>query len=373
MNALRVTGGLAVAVVLMVAGAGIGAVQMSGPTLKEAAGGQFLVGAAIDSRQVEDPAYAKFIAAQFDAITAGNEMKPEGLQKVKGVFTFETADKIAAYAAENKIKLIGHCLLWHSQAPAWMFMDEKGQPLPREVALENLRTHITTVVTHFKGKVHGWDVVNEAIGDSEPYLRNTPALRAIGEDYVIKAFEFARAADPDVELYYNDYNIDLDYKREKALRLLKALDAAGVRPNVVGVQGHWLIASPSIAEIERGFAGLKGAGYRIAVTEMDVDVLPRAGAGADVNAREKAGADTYKDGLPAEMQEKLAARYAELFEMFGRYRGTIDRVTFWGTDDGHTWLNNWPVRGRHNHPMLFDREMRPKPAYDAVVRVLQKK
>ncbi|MEM8874241.1 MAG: endo-1,4-beta-xylanase [Planctomycetota bacterium] len=343
------------------------------PTLPEAAEGRFLIGTAIMARALDDPAVADLIRTQYNAITAENELKPKSVQPEPGAFDFTAGDKLADFAEANDIALIGHTLVWHQQAPAWMFEDEAGEPLPRDEALENMRAHIHTVVKHFKGRVHGWDVVNEAISDNGPYLRDTPALRAIGDDYVIKAFEFAREADPDVELYYNDFNIELDYKRDKALRLLAELDAAGVRPDRVGIQGHWLIGGPDIEQLERGLTAYFDAGYDIDITELDIDMLPRDAAGADLDISPGAVGNPYADGLPDERQQALADRYREIFELLTKYDERISRVTFWGTHDGATWLNGWPVRGRTNHPLLFDRQLQPKPAFDAVIEVLQAK
>lgn len=269
------------------------------------------------------------------------------------------------------MKVIGHALVWHHQTPPWMFEDAAGKPLSRAVALANLRAHITTVVRHFKGRVHGWDVVNEAVADDGPYLRDTPALRAIGEDYVAHAFRFAREADPDAELYYNDYNVELDDKRERCVRLLDALAASGARPDAVGIQGHWLLGGPSVEEVERGVKRYAAKGYKIAFTEVDVDVLPRRGPGADLNAVERAANDSYKAGLPDAQHRALAERYAALTRLFVKHDAVVVRVTFWGTHDGTSWLNDFPTPGRTNHPLLFDRALRPKPAFDAVVRALR--
>ncbi|MFT3789415.1 MAG: endo-1,4-beta-xylanase [Tepidisphaeraceae bacterium] len=340
-------------------------------SLQQAAGNRFLVGTAIMSFDLNQPPHAELIRRQFGCITPGNEMKPDALQRVPGKFTFANADRIVEFAQQNHMQVIGHTLVWHSQAPKWLFQDEQGKPLPRDVALANMKTHIQTVMRHFKGKVKGWDVVNEAIADGGAYLRDTPAHRAIGDDYIVKAFEFAHEADPDVELYYNDYNIDHDYKRERAARLIRELKAAGVRIDAVGIQGHYLIDQPEIAEIERGLNAFSELGVKVMITELDVDPLPRGGrnATADVTATERAGLDPYRDGFPPDMQQKLADRYEALFKLFLRYPN-LTRVTFWGTTDGNTWLNDFPVRGRMNHPMLWDRQYQPKPAFDAVWKTL---
>ncbi len=341
------------------------------PTLKQAAGPNLLMGCAVSASDLDNPQRAALIADQFSCLTAGNEFKPLSLQREKGKFTFEQADKIADFAQQHGMKLIGHNLMWHNQAPAWLFEDENKQPLPRAQALANLKAHIDTVMKHFQGKVLGWDVVNEAVGDSEPYLRDTPAHKAIGDDFVVQAFKLAHAADPNVQLYYNDYNMEEPYKHAKSMRLIKELKAAGVRLDAVGIQGHWLIDKPDVAMIEKCIDDFAGLGVKVMITELDVDVLPRKNAGADITATEKAGLDPYKDGLPADVQQKLAKRYGEIFKILAKHRGEITRITFWGVDDGTSWLNFFPVRGRTNHPLLFDRNLQPKLAFDAVIEALK--
>jgi endo-1,4-beta-xylanase len=342
-------------------------------TLRQVAGNRLLIGTALSSADLDDPGMVRIVATQFDCLTPGNEMKPDFVQRERGTFTFERADRLVAFAQAHDMQVIGHTLCWHQQSPAWLFQDEHGQPLTRELALANLKEYIQTVVRHFKGKVKGWDVVNEAVSDSaDRLLRDTPARRAIGDDYVVKAFQFAHEADPDAELYYNDYNIERDYKRERALRLVQEIRNAGLPVNGVGIQGHWLLDSPDVAEIERGIRRFADAGFKVMITELDVDPLPRrhGGAGADLNATEREGLDPYKQGLPDDVQQKLAARYGELFALFVRYP-QVTRVTLWGATDNDTWLNNFPVKGRTNHPMLWDRQYQAKPAFDAVLRALQ--
>jgi endo-1,4-beta-xylanase len=363
---------------LAVAVAGAGqensATSATPATLKQVAGEKLLIGAAVSGRSVEDPKLAKLLAAQFSSLTGENAFKPASLQRERGKFTFEEADQIVEFARNHDMKMIGHTLLWHHQSRAWMFADEDKRPLPREKALENLKTHIETVVKHFDGRVLGWDVVNEAISDDgNEYLRDTPARKAIGDDYVIKAFQFAQAASPNTELYYNDYNIEQPYKRAKGLRLIKELKEAGVRLDGVGIQGHWLLDSPSAKEIDEAIAAYAALGVKVMITELDVDVLPRKSGGADISATEKQGLDPYKQALPDDVQQKLAKRYGELFKVLAKHRdaGVLTRVTFWGFYDGSTWLDNWPVKGRTNHPFLWDRQLQPKPALRAVVEALQ--
>jgi endo-1,4-beta-xylanase len=341
------------------------------PTTLRQAAGNWLIGAAVTSRDIENPQRADLVAEQFNCLTAANEFKVDSLQHVKGTFTFERADKILAFAQQHDMKMVGHNLCWHNQIPKWMFADASGKPLPREEALANLKTHIDTVMTHFKGKVLGWDVVNEVCADGgSDYLRVTPARKAIGDDYIEKAFEFAHAADPDAELYYNDYNIENPGKREKALKLIRDLKSKGLRIDAVGIQGHWMLKQPFPKVIDDAIVAFANAGVKVMFTEVDIEMLPRNQSGADINGMEPNNPNPYPNGLPPELVQAEANRYAELFKVFKKHRDVITRITFWGVDDGSSWLNNWPTVGRTNYPMLWDRQFKPKPAFDAVMKVL---
>jgi GH35 family endo-1,4-beta-xylanase len=343
-----------------------------GTALRQAVRGRFLTGAAVASWQLDDPKLAALVAEQFDCLTAENEFKPENLQPQPGKFDFVAADKIVAFAQRHGMKVVGHNLCWHNQTPAWMFQDPSGRPLPRDEALRNLKHHINTVVGHFKGEVVGWDVVNEAISDAEDeYLRDTPARRAIGDDYIARAFEFAHAADPDAELYYNDYSNENPEKREKTIRLIRELKGKGVHVDAVGIQSHLLLADPEAPEVlDEAIAAYAAEGLKVVISELDVEVLPRSIFGANAAAREQGGTDPYPHGLPSEVAEAQARFYRRLFRVVPKHPGVVTRVTFWGTHDGTSWLNYWPVKGRTNHPLLWDRSLQPKPAFAAVVEAL---
>lgn len=182
---------------------------VAGQTLHGAAGKRVLIGCAVASVDLQDPKLAALIARQFDLLTPEYELMPQHLIDDRGKFTFERGDSVVAFAEKHHLPVLGHMLVWHFVTPQWLFEDPAGKPLPRKKALANLKNYIDTVVGHYKGKIKAWDVVNEAISDTDgEYLKDTPALRAIGEDYIEKAFEFAHAADPGAELYYNDYNIE---------------------------------------------------------------------------------------------------------------------------------------------------------------------
>jgi endo-1,4-beta-xylanase len=236
--------------------------------------------------------------------------------------------------------------------------------------LQRLHDHIQTVVGRYKGKIDSWDVVNEALNE-DGTLRQSPWMKIIGEDYIIKAFQYAHEADPKVQLNYNDYNLETQAKRKGAIVLVKKLQAAGVPIAVVGDQGHLHLDRPSIEDEEATVTELAAAGVKVAITELDIDVLPSAsGLTADVslNIQGNPKLNPYAKGLPDDVQQALAKRYGDLFAVYWKHRDVINRVTFWGVTDGDSWLNGWPVRGRSSYPLLFDRNGKPKPAFEAVIK-----
>lgn len=347
--------------------------------LKDAFKGKFLIGTAVSTRvlQGQDAATEKLVRTHFDSLTAENAMKPDALQPREGQFNFTDADRLMEIAKESGAKVVGHTLVWHGQTPGWFFEGKDGQPVTREVALARMRTHIKTVVGRYKGRVREWDVVNEAINDGPGVLRNSPWLKAIGDDYIAEAFRAAHEADPDALLIYNDYNIEQNYKRPKALELLKKLVDQKVPIHGVGIQSHWRMPDLPLAEAEQAIKEFSALGLKVMITELDLGVLPTRYQGADISRTEAmtpeqvAVMNPYSKGLPNEVAQKHAEKYREAFELFFRHRKVIDRVTLWGAHDGNSWLNGFPVRGRTDYPLLFDRELKAKPAFFAVQRVAQ--
>jgi len=272
--------------------------------------------------------------------------------------------------------VIGHNLVWHAQTPDWVFQDAKGNPVTREILLRRMHDHIFSVVGRYKGLIQGWDVVNEALAD-DGTLRESPWKKIIGEDYLIKAFEFAHEADPKAELYYNDYCLENEPKRAGAISLVKKLQAAGVHLAGIGVQSHINLDWPSLAQEADTITAFGGMGLKVMITELDVDVLPKAdfNQGADISRRvaEQAALNPYANGLPEARQQALAQRYADLFAVFVKHSDIVQRVTFWGVTDGDSWLNDWPVAGRTSYPLLFDRAGKPKPAFMKVLETVNSK
>lgn len=343
------------------------------PGLKDHFSKMFLIGNALNARQIlgKDSIALEFTAKNFNSITAEDAMKWERIHPRPGVYNFTIADSMVAYGMRNNMFIVGHCLVWHSQVPDWVFQDSTGKQLTRDALLDRLKEHIFTVVGRYKGKVKGWDVVNEAIGD-DGQIRKTKWYEIIGEDYVQKAFEYAKEADPAAELYYNDYNIELKGKREGVTKLIKSLQEKSIKVDAIGIQGHWHLDSPSLQEIDESFKAYAALGCKVMVTEFEVNVIPEPNiVGAEISQRGKYDEklNPYAQGFPDSMQVVLAKRYADLFRVFVSNRDILTRVTFWGLHDGYSWKNNWPIPGRKNYPLLFDRNYQPKPAYDSVIKV----
>jgi endo-1,4-beta-xylanase len=343
------------------------------PTLRAAFEGVFLVGAALNAAQFSgrDTLGAALVTTHFNSITPENVLKWESVHPRPGTYDFAAADRYVAFGGRYGMFVVGHTLVWHHRTPRWVFQDSSGNPVSRDTLLERLRDHIHTVVGRYRGRIHGWDVVNEALNE-DGTLRRTPWLTIIGEDYLAKAFQFAHEADPDAELYYNDYSLENAPKRRGAVDLVRRLREQGTPITAVGLQGHNRMDWPSVAQQDSTIEAFERAGFKVMITELDVDVLPRAarGPGGDVGdtAALRPALNPYARGLPDSVQQALARRYADLFGSYLRHRGTVTRVTFWGVTDRDSWLNNWPVRGRTSHPLLFDRDGRPKPAFAAVIQ-----
>jgi endo-1,4-beta-xylanase len=347
-----------------------------GPGLKDAAPPGMLLGVALGRHQTDgqDPHVEALVPRHFNSITTENELKWERVHPEPGRYDFGPADQAIAFAERHGLAVIGHVLLWHQQTPDWVFAGEDGKPFDRETALRRLGEHIRAVAGRYRGRITGWDVVNEAVND-DGTMRQTPWLEAIGEDYVARAFELAHEADPEAELYYNDYNVWMPEKRATILKLVEGLRDQGLRVDGVGAQGHWLIDDPSLAQIEAMVTDIAGAGFQVPITELDVDPLPRDprmyGADLALTTQMREETNIYADGLPPEKQRELAERYGAIFRLFVEHRESVPRVTLWALTDATTWLNGFPIPGRVNHPMLWDRNGEPKPAFEAVLAALR--
>lgn len=346
-------------------------------TLKEAFRGDFHIGAAINAAQIEgkDTVADVIVESQFDTISPENVLKWMSVHPQPGIYDFRLPDEYVAFGQAHHMYIHGHTLVWHNQTPAWVFQDAKGNDLTRDALLARLHDHIQTVVGRYKGRIQSWDVVNEALNE-DGSMRQSPWYKIIGPDYLEKAFQYAHQADPQALLCYNDYNLENDAKRNGALALVKRLKTQGVPIGCVGLQDHDHLDWPTPEQEDATISAFAALGVKVGISELDIDVLPRAARGntADVSfhAEQDPKLNPYVNGLPDAVAKQLAVRYADLFRVFVKHRGEIVRVTFWGVTNRGTWLNNFPVRGRTNYPLLFDREGQPTPAFNAVVRVGEK-
>ena len=341
-------------------------------SLKEAAANLFEIGVGINDRIADRAEDHRLLLAQFGMVTPENCMKPAKIQAAEGKWDFAQADAFVDFATKNGLKVVGHCLVWakDDRTPMWFFRDG-DKPASREVLLERMRRHIETEVTRYRGRIAMWDVVNEAIDDGGEYLRASGWSAACGEEFIARAFEYAHAADPDALLIYNDYNNELPAKREKQIRLVRSLLEKKVPVHAVGLQGHYEIDRVPFKEIEDTLIAMRDLGVKVVISELDIDVIPRGKWWAEGGKyrEELSRLDPYRDGCPPEVLNRQAAQYAKLFEIFRRHSDVIARVSFWNLHDGQSWLNDFPWK-RVNHPLLFDRRGNAKPAFGAVMSVL---
>ena len=372
--------------------------------MKDAYTGKFLIGTASDLRGFSDAELAN-IKMHYNAITPENSMKPQSLHPSMDKYNFGIADSLVDWSTKNGLKVWGHTLLWHAQTAPWFFqanpeLEETPRPRPafqpnqpraprdpnaprpsmaemwlrsvngplacRDVALERLKNHIMTVAGRYKGRVIGWDVANESIEDggdgTTENLRNFSWYKVVGPDVLTLAFKWAREADPDAELYYNDYNIEQGAvenkgKHASSMLLLKRLIAEGAPITGVGIQGHWHLDT-NLEDVEKAIENYASLGLRVAITELDVTATGNNSGAFDVN--------TGRREIPAENYLKQAEVYKKLFEIFMRHSDVIDRVTLWGVSDSRSWR-------RGQDALLFDGELQPKPAFHAVIEAGKKK
>lgn len=344
----------------------------SSTNLKDAYKGSFLIGTALNAAQIgeRDPIAAKIIPQEFNAFTPENIMKCEIIHPDWDKYNFDLADKLIAYGQKNHIPVMGHTLIWHSQLSEFVRKINSKDSL--QLFFEN---HIKTIASRYDGKIYSWDVVNEALNE-DGTLRNSIFLQKLGPDYIVEAFKIAQKAAPNTELYYNDYNIEQPQKREGAITLIKKIQAAGVRIDGVGIQGHWKVNKVPFKDIEESIVAFSKLGIKVMFTELDLTVLPNPWdtntADVSMKAENNAYFNPYPGGLPDSVQQMLTNDYSQLFTLFQKHKKEVTRVTFWGVNDGQSWLNNWPIVGRTNYPLLLDRSFKPKDAYFKVIEVAKK-
>ena len=327
----------------------------AGPGLKDAYKDFFTIGVAVNQTNVTDPAQIEIIKKQFNSVTAENDWKPGEIHPKEGEWNFEKADKIANFCRENGIKMRGHCLCWHSQFADWMFVDKKGKEVKKEVFYQRLREHIHTVVNRYKDVVYAWDVVNEAMADDGPQMfrpdaspyRQSRHFKLCGDEFIAKAFEFAREADPDGLLFYNDYSTVDNGKRERIYNMVKKMKDAGVPIDGIGMQGHYNIYFPDEEQLEKAINRFSEIVKHIHITELDLRTNTESGGQLMFSRGEAKPQEPYI----ATLQED---QYNRLFRIFRKHKDVIDNVTFWNLSDKDSWL------GVNNHPLPFDENFKAK-------------
>ncbi|MDN3594424.1 endo-1,4-beta-xylanase [Zunongwangia endophytica] len=346
-------------------------------SLKNAFKDNFYIGTALNAWQItgRQPEELKVATQNFNSIVAENIMKSAQIQPKEGKFNFELADKFVKLGEENDMHIHGHTLIWHSQAPDWFFTGKDGNTVSEEVLIQRIRDHIHTVVGRYKGRVHSWDVVNEAIEDDGSY-RDSKFYQILGEDFIKLAFEFAHEADPEAKLYYNDYSMAVPEKRRGVVRMVERLKNDNVQIDGIGMQGHIGLKHPDIMEFEKSLEAY-GNLVKVMITELDLSVLPSpwgdAGAEISDNYEYDDKMNPFPDELPAYVEKQFTKRYVEFFELFLKHHDKIERVTLWGVNDGNSWKNNWPVRGRIDYPLLFDRKNQAKPVVNELITLAEVK
>lgn len=343
-------------------------------SLKDVVGDKFLVGVALNVNQSSgiDTSSVKLVKQHFNSIVAENCMKCEVIHPEENRYDFTQADQFVDFGEKNGMAIIGHCLIWHSQLAPWFCVDEKGNNVSPEVLKQRMKDHITTIVTRYKGRIKGWDVVNEAILEDGSY-RQSKFYEILGEEFIPLAFQYAHEADPNAELYYNDYAMNMPGKREGVVKLVKKLKERGLRIDAVGMQGHMGMDYPDINEFEQSIVAYAGAGVKVMVTEWDMSALPTAKQSANISdtvAFQKS-LNPYPEALPDSVSEAWNKRMKQFFDLFEKHADVITRVTAWGVSDGDSWKNDFPVKGRRDYPLLFDRSYQPKPFVEEILKESQ--
>lgn len=332
--------------------------------LKDTFEGRFLIGAALNEAEItgRDTEGVKLVKKHFNSIVAENCMKSEEIHPQEDVYDFTLADSFVEFGEANDMFIVGHCLVWHSQLAKWFPYDDKGSYVTPEVLKQRLKDHITTIVSRYKGRVHGWDVVNEAIIEDGSY-RKTPFYDILGEEFIPLAFQYAHEADPEAELYLNDYGMNVPGRRDAYVKIIKDLQSRGLRIDAIGMQGHMGMDYPDVKQFEESLIAFSGTGVKVMITEWDMSALPTVNTGANVSDTEEyqAKLNPYPDGLPEDVSGLWNSRMSMFMNLFMKHSDKISRVTAWGVSDDDSWKNGWPVKGRTDYPLLFDRSLQPKP------------
>lgn len=351
-----------------------GRADASEKSVKDAFGDKFLIGAAVNVNQVNgtDSCGAALVKKHFNSIVAENCMKSEVIHPEQNRYFWDDADRLVEFGEANDINVTGHCLIWHSQLAPWFVYDSEGNYVCADTLKQRMKDHISALMGRYKGRIIGWDVVNEAILDDGSY-RQSPFYEILGEEYIPLAFQYAHEADPDAQLYYNDYAMNRPEKRETVVKLVNDLKNRGLRIDAIGMQGHMGMDYPQIEEFEQSIKDFAATGCKVMITEWDMSALPTVTQSANISdtAEYEKKLNPYPDGLPDEVAQEWNDRMQMFFELFLKHSDDISRVTFWGVSDGDSWKNDWPIKGRKEYPLLFDRSYELKPFMKTLIENTQ--
>ncbi|HSC67386.1 MAG TPA: endo-1,4-beta-xylanase [Cellvibrio sp.] len=335
--------------------------------LKDAYKDDFLIGAALSTSIIkkQDPALVALVNKEFNSITPENCMKWEEVRNGDGTWKWHDADAFVEFGTKHQLHMVGHTLGWHSQIPESVFKNSAGNYISKTELEKKQKEHISTIVARYKGKLAAWDVVNEAVGDDNK-MRDSHWYKIMGDDFLVNAFNLAHEADPKAHLMYNDYNNERPEKRAATIDMLKRLQSRGTPIHGLGMQAH-IGLDTNLQDFEDSILAYSALGLKVHLTELDVDVLPSVWnlPVAEISTRfeYKPERDPYTKGLPKKVEDKLAKVYEGLFKILIKHRDKVDRVTLWGVSDDASWLNDFPIKGRTNYPLLFDRQHEPKAPY----------
>jgi endo-1,4-beta-xylanase len=343
-------------------------VQKDLRALKEVYAGAFAIGAAVETYQLSGTT-AELLLKHYNSLVAENVMKPAAIHPAEGNYYWFKADRIVQFAADNRMEMRFHTLIWHTQCPNWFFYDQSGKDMAAEtdpdkraankaLLLKRVEDHVSTIVARYKNSIRSWDVVNEVMDPSGPGgYRESSWYKIAGPDYIAAAFRAARAAGgPDVKLYITDYDTDDPARRDALYGIVKDLLDKGVPVDGVGHQSHINIKNPSVQAIGDSIRLFAGLGLDNQITELDVSVY-------------SSPAESFTS-VPPELIVEQGRRYEELFKEFSALKDHISNVTFWGVADDHSWLHNRPIP-RRDAPLPFDDRFQAKPAYWGMVDPLR--
>ena len=308
----------------------------------------------------------------FNVLTPENWGKWSFVQPIEGAFDFIKMDEIVHFAEENNMDVVGHTLVWGSQTPSWVFRDIHGNPAGKDLLLKRMKDHIDANMKRYLGRIKYWDVVNEAFNGDGSY-RSNDWFQILGPEYIEQAFLHASKIDPSARLLYNDYNMVKVGRVEAVIKMVENLRSKNIPIHGIGIQGHWMLDFPEMAELDFVLKKLKEQEISVHITELDISVLPSPYKGANIatqfeNSPEK---DPYTLGMPMHAEKELNKRYLEIFKLFNKY-DNIERVTFWGVSDGDSWKNEHPIKGRTDYPLLFDRKLKKKSVFDKILELENK-